>query len=68
MMLLELLFAKRYSNQPYRRIQLKVRNRMERSYSEHEAIISAIRSGDHAAAADAMRNHVLVQGDRFHEP
>ncbi len=53
--------------QPYRRIQLKVRNRMERSYSEHDTIISAIRTGDHAAAAEAMRCHVIVQGDRFHD-
>ncbi len=53
--------------QPYRRIQLKVRYRMERSYSEHDTIISAIRTGDQATAAAAMRNHVLVQGDRFHD-
>lgn len=53
--------------QPYRRIQLKVRNRMERSYSEHDAIISAIRTGDQTAAAEAMRKHVIVQGDRFHD-
>lgn len=53
--------------QPYRRIQLKVRNRMKRSYTEHAAILLAIRSGDHVAAADAMREHVIVQGDRFHD-
>ena len=40
---------------------------MERSYSEHDAIMAAIRTGDHVAAAEAMRNHVIVQGDRFHD-
>jgi DNA-binding GntR family transcriptional regulator len=53
--------------QPYRRMQLQVRNRMTRSFAEHEAVVAAIRSGDDQAAAEAMRNHVLVQGDRFHD-
>lgn len=53
--------------QPYRRIQLQVRNRVKRSYSEHEAVVDAIRNGDDLAAASAMRAHVLIQGDRFHD-
>ncbi|BBU54380.1 GntR family transcriptional regulator [Mameliella alba] len=53
--------------QPYRRIQLRVRNRVKRSFEEHEAVVTAIRNGDDAAAAKAMRDHVLVQGDRFHD-
>lgn len=53
--------------QPYRRIQLRVRNRVKRSFNEHETIVVAIRNGDDQAAADAMRDHVLIQGDRFHD-
>lgn len=53
--------------QPYRRIQLQVRNRVKRSFKEHEAVVEAIRNGDDKAAAKAMRDHVLVQGDRFHD-
>ncbi|WP_279300437.1 GntR family transcriptional regulator [Mameliella alba] len=53
--------------QPYRRIQLQVRNRVKRSFEEHEAVVTAIRNGDDAAAEKAMRDHVLVQGDRFHD-
>ncbi|MDZ4310242.1 MAG: GntR family transcriptional regulator [Cypionkella sp.] len=53
--------------QPYRRMQLRVRNRMSRSYSEHDTIVAAIRAGDAEAAATALREHVIVQGDRFHD-
>ncbi len=53
--------------QPYRRMQLRVRNRLEQSFVEHEAIVAAIRAGDADAATQAMRDHVLIQGDRFHD-
>jgi DNA-binding GntR family transcriptional regulator len=53
--------------QPYRRMQLQVRNRMARSYAEHDAVVAAIRAGDAEAAAAAMRTHVVIQGDRFHD-
>lgn len=53
--------------QPYRRMQLQVRNRMARSFAEHDAVVAAIRNGDDEAAAEAMRSHVAVQGDRFHD-
>ena len=53
--------------QPYRRMQLQVRNRMARSFAEHDAVVAAIRAGDDLAAAEAMRNHVVIQGDRFHD-
>ncbi|KZY04697.1 MULTISPECIES: GntR family transcriptional regulator [unclassified Sulfitobacter] len=53
--------------QPYRRIQLQVRNRIKRSFNEHQAIVDAIRSGDDVLAERAMRDHVLIQGDRFHD-
>lgn len=53
--------------QPYRRMQLQVRNRMARSFAEHDAVVCAIRAGDPEAAAEAMRDHVVIQGDRFHD-
>jgi DNA-binding GntR family transcriptional regulator len=53
--------------QPYRRMQLQVRNRMARSFAEHDAIVRAIRDGREEDAAEAMRDHVIIQGDRFHD-
>ena len=55
--------------QPYRRMQLQVRNRMARSFAEHDAVVAAIRAGnpEAAAGAEAMRDHVVIQGDRFHD-
>ncbi|RJL18899.1 GntR family transcriptional regulator [Paracoccus siganidrum] len=53
--------------QPYRRMQLQVRNRMARSFSEHDAVVAAIRAGDAEGAATTLREHVIVQGDRFHD-
>jgi DNA-binding GntR family transcriptional regulator len=50
---------------PYRRLQLRVRDRMSVSYKEHHAIVNAITSGDAEAAALALREHVVVQGARF---
>ena len=53
--------------QPYRRLQLQVRNRMARSFTEHDVVVAAIRAGDPETAAEAMRDHVVIQGDRFHD-
>ena len=53
--------------QPYRRMQLRVRNRLAQSWQEHEAVIAAIRAGDGAAAEAALRDHVMIQGDRFQD-
>ena len=50
---------------PFRRLQLRARNRLGQSLAEHEAIVSAIVSGDETAASDRLRAHVIVQGDRF---
>jgi DNA-binding GntR family transcriptional regulator len=50
---------------PYRRLQLRVRNRMSTSYAEHSSIVLALQSGDAQAAAVALREHVMVQGERF---
>lgn len=50
---------------PYRRLQLRVRNRISTSFAEHETIVRAIITGDAAAAATALHDHVVVQGERF---
>ncbi len=52
--------------QPFRRMQLRLRGRLRQSMSEHEAIVAALEAGDGAAAADAIRGHVAVQGEKFH--
>ena len=51
---------------PFRRQQLRLRGRMAQSMAEHEAIVDALVSGDSERAANALRNHVSVQGERFH--
>lgn len=51
--------------QPYRRLQLKVPRRMAASFSEHEAILDRLLAGDGTGAADLLRAHVLIQGERF---
>jgi len=50
---------------PYRRLQLRVRKRMETSLAEHKRVVKAILSGDSNGAAAALRTHVAVQGERF---
>jgi DNA-binding GntR family transcriptional regulator len=51
---------------PFRRVQLRVRGRMRQSMAEHEAIVAALIAGDGARAAEAIRDHVAVQGEKFH--
>jgi DNA-binding GntR family transcriptional regulator len=50
---------------PYRRLQLRVRNRMAASFAEHVQVVEALVRGDGDAAADHLRQHILVQGERF---
>lgn len=50
---------------PYRRLQLRVRDRVPASFSEHQAIVEAILAGDAEATAQRMRSHIVVQGERF---
>ncbi|HEY9026582.1 MAG TPA: FCD domain-containing protein, partial [Burkholderiaceae bacterium] len=49
----------------YRRLQLRVRNRPQRSFEEHQAILDALREGDADKAQQSIRSHVVVQGERF---
>lgn len=50
---------------PYRRLQLRVRGRMNTSLSEHAGVVEAILAGDAEAAREKLRSHVAVQGNRF---
>jgi len=50
---------------PYRRLQLRVRDRLPTSFSEHEGIVEAIIAGDAELTSQRVREHVVVQGQRF---
>jgi len=50
---------------PYRRLQLRVRNRLGKSYEEHDGVVNAIIDGDGDLAARLLREHVMIQGQRF---
>lgn len=50
---------------PYRRLQLRVRNRAGRSLEEHRQIVDAILGGEEALAESLMKDHVRIQGERF---
>ncbi|MDB6079340.1 MAG: AsnC family transcriptional regulator [Akkermansiaceae bacterium] len=52
---------------PFRRMQLRVRGRINQSMKEHTLILKALELGDAVAAADALRSHVNVQGEKFHD-
>ncbi|MTI02248.1 MULTISPECIES: GntR family transcriptional regulator [Alphaproteobacteria] len=51
---------------PFRRQQLRFRGRMTQSMSEHEDIVRALDSGHPEDTANALRAHVAVQGEKFH--
>lgn len=52
--------------QPFRRLQLRLRGRMRQSMGEHEAIVNALEAGDGNRASAVIRDHVAVQGEKFH--
>jgi DNA-binding GntR family transcriptional regulator len=51
---------------PFRRVQLQLRGRLKQSMAEHEAVVDALDRGDGDEAALAIRQHVAVQGEKFH--
>lgn len=51
---------------PFRRQQLRFRGRLAQSLSEHEAVLTALEQADPDAAANALRDHVAIQGEKFH--
>ncbi|WP_193210940.1 GntR family transcriptional regulator [Luteolibacter marinus] len=52
---------------PFRRMQLRAKGRMRQSMEEHRRILTALAEGNPTAAADALRDHVIVQGEKFHD-
>jgi len=52
---------------PFRRLQLRAQGRMVQSMAEHTLVLTAMKAGDSLAAADALRSHVAVQGEKFHD-
>ncbi|WP_394777393.1 GntR family transcriptional regulator [Undibacterium sp.] len=50
---------------PYRRLQLRVRDRLGVSYSEHDSVVQAIINGDGELTAELLRGHIMIQGQRF---
>lgn len=50
---------------PFRRLQLRIRNRVGRSFTEHQGIVDAIVAGEGDKAAQLLREHVIVQGERY---
>jgi len=51
----------------YRKTQLRFRGRLDQSMNEHFQILSALKDGDPDRAAEALRSHVAVQGEKFHQ-
>jgi len=51
---------------PFRRIQLQLRGRMKQSLAEHKAIVQALNDSNPDRAANELRDHVAVQGEKFH--
>lgn len=50
---------------PFRRLQLRIRNRIQSSIEEHQEIVAAIIRGDCEGAEDSLRHHVSIQGERL---
>ena len=50
---------------PYRSMPYKMRNRLAQSTQEHDEIKNAIADGNGSIAADLMRSHMMLQGQRL---
>jgi len=50
---------------PYRRLQIRVPHRMLQSLKQHIAIANSILTGDEKQAETQMKEHVLIQGQKF---
>ena len=52
---------------PLRRLQLRSRNRMAFSLAEHNLIVEALEAGDGDLVANRLREHIVIQGERFND-
>jgi DNA-binding GntR family transcriptional regulator len=50
---------------PFRRLQLRAPARIAASFAEHEQIVAAIQNRDDVLATEILRQHVMLQGERF---
>ena len=50
---------------PYRRLQLRAQNRVKTSLREHDEIVEAIFAGESKRAEEALKQHIIIQGERF---
>ena len=53
--------------QAFRRLQLRVRGRLDQSMAEHRAILRAISEGDALTAERRAKEHILIQGEKFND-
>ncbi|MDJ0858549.1 MAG: GntR family transcriptional regulator [Dinoroseobacter sp.] len=51
---------------PFRKMQLQLRGRLAQSMAEHVKIVAALTKGDADTVAALLRDHVAVQGEKFH--
>jgi DNA-binding GntR family transcriptional regulator len=52
---------------PYRRSQLHQNGRLQGSYDEHTAILTALQNQDAKTTEDLMRGHLTAQGGSLHD-
>jgi DNA-binding GntR family transcriptional regulator len=50
---------------PYRRLQLRAQDRVRTSLREHDDIVEAIFAGESKRAEEALKQHIIIQGERF---
>ena len=63
--LADMTLSTRARVQPFRRAQFRVFGRLAKSHDEHDHVVEAILRGDRAAAANAMREHILTVRDEY---
>lgn len=61
--LLETIRGLRKRVELYRRLRSHLRGRMSQSWREHDTVVKAIVNGEGEPARQAMRQHILMQGD-----
>lgn len=52
---------------PYHRLQFTIPHRITESLHEHDEIVTSITAGDENKSQLLLRDHVLIQGKRFHD-
>lgn len=51
---------------PYRRLQLRVRNWLNKLFEEHPSVFDTLGDGRAERAVSAICNHLMVHGERLH--